>query len=219
MCVPLKVYDLSADSFRDLNPQKYNEDLNVAVIFFENEVMKEIEKYYTVCGYVIIDNVNHMRFPIDIQNRYVCLFESAYNFFPTNHQKLFAKYFTCEIPKPIFSRFFFEWQFASEHDCFKKNGSFIELCSSILYDSRKIKKMITKSISIYEPSNYAELSIMVQRLIKLSNVNIFTYDYQLEFKYLIDSLLKNYHINFKEEDIIVTWEQVCTVILDNWGKL
>lgn len=212
----IRVYDVFKRKFRDLMPTNYNDDIAVGAVILSKEALKEITKYYVICGYVLIDKETKMKCPIDIHPDRLVLFEGTYNGFPKNLKNDLIRYNITFINDRIWSHFFFEWNFMSKWDCFTNNGPFIEMCSNFLGDELIISKMVNDSISIIEPTTYGELCEMTKNSIELSGTDYIGQDYDDSFKYLVDSLINNYHIIFSANEIKKYALNICYVINKQW---
>ena len=71
-------------------------------------------------------------------------------------------------------------------------------------------------ISLYEPTTYVELCEFTRNVFKMSKVDILSYDYQVSKKYLIDSLIKGYHINFTDNEIEKYLFQISNLVDERW---
>lgn len=200
--VKLIVYDESIETFRDLNESNYNDDIVCGTVFLEREALKEIEKYFSICGFVLIDKKYGYSYPIDIHKDKIVLFEGTYNCMPTTLKNALIRYNITSLPERIWSAFFFRWQFMCDYNAFEEYGSFIKLCSNILRLPNRYNAFIAAEISVYEPATYKELCEFTRNILNLSGVNVFECDYYKSVKYLIDSLIKGYHINFAEDEIL-----------------
>ena len=113
---------------------------------------------------------------------------------------------------------FFEWILLGSMDCFTQNESFIEMCSHFAEDPNIIEQMIAQDISIVEPTSYDELCYMVCNSIKLSEADFYTPDYIELYKYLVDSLVHHYHINFSPTEITEYMYRICNIVNNQWEE-
>ena len=101
---------------------------------------------------------------------------------------------------------------------FEKHGSFIKLCSNIVGSKERYNSFLKAGISLYEPTTYEELCEFTRNLFEISKVDVFSCDYYESIKYLIDSLIKGYHINFTNEEILTYFIQISKLVDEGWGK-
>lgn len=212
----IKVYDVFKREIRDLMPTNYNDDMVVGAVILSRNALTEIKKHFVICGYVIINKKDGIIYPIDIQPDRVVIFEGTYNCFPEMLKNGLVKYNVTVINDRIWSKFFFEWSFLNSLDCFTNNGSFIAMCSSFLRDETIICKMVKNSMSIIEPTTYFELCEMTKNSLELSGTNFFNQDYTDSIKYLVDSLIHKYRINFTVNNIKEYTYNICHVINKQW---
>ena len=210
----ISVYDIDLDDFRHLE----DKSINPGFILFERESLLEIKKWYTICGYILICKKNGICYPIDIQNDKLVIFEPIYIEMPNQLKASLVKYNITIKPDKIWSAFFIQWQLMGDSSAFEQYGPFIKLCRNILCSGKRFKDFIKADISIYEPTTYKELCDFTRNIIELSNVNIFDYDYYTSKKYLIDSLVKGYHIKFTSEEITSYFWQISSLIDERWEK-
>lgn len=212
----LKVYDVTIKRFRQLNTNNFNDDLVFGTVFFKRDALLEMIKYYHICGYVLIDKEEGCWYPVDIHNDKIVLFEGTYNCMPTPLKMELIKYNIQSLPDRIWSKFFFQWQFMCDSNAFINFGSFIKLCDSILGSPKKYARFVDMDMALFEPITYTELCNFTRDILKLSNVDINGYDYSKDIKYLIDSLVKGYHINFTDEEITTYFYQICKLVYERW---
>ena len=209
------VYDVQKHKFRDLDKFNYNDDLTLAVIFLKRESLEIIKDYFIICGYVLIDKKYGIFYPIDIHDDNIVLFEGTYNCMEEKVKELLISFLIESKPEDgIWSSFFIDWQFQLKSDCFVKYGPLIELCSECLANSEIIDKMITSETNIYMPLNYKELILHTKKLFELFKINISSLKYDEKYKYLLQSIINHYHINFQKEDVFKTYYQICKICLD-----
>lgn len=212
----LLVYDETKKSFRDLDVSNYNDDYIIGTLFFERIALEEIKKYYIICGYALIEKETNNIYPIDIHKTNVVMLEGTYNSLQDELKKELIKYNLHTCPEKIWSHTFFMWQFMCDFSVFDRSGPLIKLCHNIFSTENRMRQLIDNNISIYEPISYNELCVLTKELISISKINIYEYDYYDSFKYMIDSLIKGYHINFSEKDITKVSLQICQLIDENW---
>lgn len=211
------VYDDFKDFFRKLDINNYNDDIVVGTVFFQRSAISVIQKELRVCGYILIDDDGNM-YPIDIRDTEIAMLEGTYNCLPQETKQALVEYNLHQKPERIWSRFFFLWQFMGDWNVFKSSGSFIEMCSSIIGDSRKIDKLLKQKIDIIFPTNYEELCMFAQNIRRLSEIEFFNPEYIEEANYIVDALLNGYHINMSKDDIEQYSYQLCTIVNKKWGN-
>ena len=211
------VYDDFKDFFRKLDINNYNDDIVVGTVFFQRSAISVIQKELRVCGYILIDDDGNM-YPIDIRDTEIAMLEGTYNCLPQETKQALVEYNLHQKPERIWSRFFFLWQFMCDWNVFKSSGSFIEMCSSIIRDSRKIDKLLKQKIDIIFPTNYEELCMFAQNIRRLSEIEFFNPEYIEEANYIVDALLNGYHINMSKDDIEQYSYQLCTIVNKKWGN-
>ena len=209
------VYDDFNDYFRDLNMSNYDDDIIVGTVLLRREAIKVLKKYYIICGYVLIGKEGNL-YPIDIREEDIAIFEGTYNCMPTDVKAELIEYNIVEKPRMIWSRFFFQWQFLCDWNAFKNNGSFIEMISNIIGNEDKLKQLIKKRYNLVMPSNYCELSEFVQNVGELFSTDFYMPEYIEEANYIIDSLIKGYHINLTRSEVEKYCFQVSTIINNKW---
>lgn len=214
----IRVYDELKKQFRFLNPTNYNDDLVIGAVLFEKAALEIIKKSFVICGYLIISKKDKIHYPIDIHPDRIVMLEGTYNCLPKELKKELIHYNTTSFREPLWSRFFVEWILLGSWDCFTQNGSFIEMCSHFAGDSNIIEQMIAHDISIVEPTSYDELCYMVSRSINLSGADFYTPDYIESYKYLVDSLVHHYHINFSPTEITEYMYQICHIVNNQWEE-
>lgn len=210
------VYDESIRSFRDLDKANYNDDIVFGTIFLQRDALEEIKKHFHICGYSLISKLDKCVYPIDIHKDKIVLFEGTYNCMPKVLREVLIQYNITVLPEKIWSSFFFYWQFMCDMSVFEKYGSFIKLCSNILGSKERYESFLNSDISLYEPTTYEELCDFTRNIFEISKVDILSYDYDESIKYLIDSLIKGYHINFTEKEIDIYLIQICKLVDERW---
>ena len=211
------VYDDFKDFFRKLDINNYNDYIVVGTVFFQRSAISVIQKELRVCGYILIDDDGNM-YPIDIRDTEIAMLEGTYNCLPQETKQALVEYNLHQKPERIWSHFFFLWQFMGDWNVFKSSGSFIEMCSSIIGDSRKIDKLLKQKIDIIFPTNYEELCMFAQNIRRLSEIEFFNPEYIEEANYIVDALLNGYHINMSKDDIEQYSYQLCTIVNKKWGN-
>ena len=210
----LVVYDVQEEKFRELDETNCD-DLTLGVVFLKREALEIIKKFFIICGYALIDKKYAYFYPVDIHDDNVVIFEGTYNCMERELQELLIPFIIETKPKDgIWSSFFIDWQFYLKEDCFIANGPLIELSSECLSHSEIIRTMIITETHIYMPLNYEELSVNIIKLFDLFDVNIISSNYDAKYKYLLHSITNRYHINFKREEVIKTYYQICKICLD-----
>lgn len=214
----LMVYDESIENFRKLNENNYNDDIVCGTVLLQRGAIEEIKKHFRICGYILISIENECYYPIDIHKDKIVLFEGVYNNMPESLKKALIQYNITSLPEKIWTSFFFHWQFMCDTSAFENHGSFIRLCSNIIGIKERYRSFINAGISFYEPATYEELCEFTRNIFKVSKVNVVSYDYYESIKYLIDSLIKGYHINFTYEEILTYFIQISKLVGEGWKK-
>ena len=214
----LQVYDETINGFRKLNKCNYNDDIIWGTIFLKREAISEIKKYFHICGYVLIEKENRLIYPIDIHKDKIVIFEGTYNCMPVSLKKSLICHNIQTLPDRIWSSFFLQWQFMCDQNVFTNHGSFIELCSNIIGSPKRFAAFVDCDIPLYEPTTYRELCDFTRDVLKLSNVDVYSYDYYESIKYLIDSLVKGYHINFTSQEITSYFYNISQLVDERWEK-
>lgn len=194
----IKVFDLDNKAFRDIN-DKSNIDVS-GLVFFERAAISIMEFYYLICGYFFFNREKRNVIPIDIQNDLIVLDEYAFNDMSSECKKKLEKYNLTQC-----SRHFFSYPYLCLW--YKKDISienidyFTCFCNKILNDTFLINKFALMNESVYFPNTNLELYRFTQVLYKFTAFNYINNDFELGFKYIIDALIKGYHINMNENDI------------------
>ncbi len=206
------VFDLFAGKYRNINLHNYDDDRQVGVLYFDRAVLDELSRICTICGYVFFEE-DGISYPIDIQPQKVVIFEGTFNCLSSKVKAIFTKHNICPSDDTKLSHFFYSWQLEGRFDCFDVHGEFIELCSMIL--ERLEYSCLLPQHSIYTPANYCELCEMVKNIVFISRLDYSAKDYEIKYKYLIDSLINKYHIRISQDDINDLWEQICHIAKEN----
>lgn len=214
----LLVYDYSIKAFRQIDETNYNDDIVCGTVILQRDSLSEIKKYFHICGYVIIEKETGDWYPIDIQREKVVLFEGTYNCMPQSLRESLIQYNVRSLPDKIWSLFFIEWQFMCNINVFENHGSFIKLCSRIIGSQQVYSAFIKSGIELYEPVTYRELCDYTRNILNLTNLDINSDDYYERIKYLIDSLVKGYHINFTDEEVTLYFYQISQLVDERWDK-
>ena len=214
----LMVYDERIKDFRKLNKSNCNDDIIWGTIFLKREAISEIKKYFHICGYVLIEKEHGQFYPIDIHKDKIVIFEGTYNCMPAPLKKSLINHNIQTLPDRIWSSFFFKWQFMCDRSVFTNHGSFIKLCSNIMDSPKRFTEFVNSDIPLYEPTTYKELCSFTRDIMDLSNVDVYSYDYYENIKYLIDSLIKGYHINFTNEEITSYFHEISKLVDERWEK-
>lgn len=204
----LLVYDENGQ-FRPLDTSNYNDDIIIGTIFFDRNVIEVIKQFCLIVGYVLIEKNSGYYYPIDIHDGVVVMFEGTYNCLPEQLKKKMIKYNLHKANSPCWSYFFFQWQFQLSEDCFKEGGPMIELCSECLGKEEIMKSLIKNECHIFEPSNFTEMSTLTKNLFGIFKLDINAMDYEMDYKYLVDSVLNGYYIRFDKKDIEKFFFNVC----------
>lgn len=219
MAKKLLVYDESKNSFRDLDKNNHNDDIVCGSVLFNREAICEIRKYFYICGYAIIEKETKYIYPIDIQKDKIVIFEGTYNCFPLKLKELLIDFNITELIGRVWSSFFVSWQFFCDFNAFTNYGPFIKLCNNIIGSATRMKKLLAKDdIALYEPINYEELCEFTRNIFALSGVDVNKYDYYTSVKYLIESLLNNYHINFTNNEITSHFQMISQLVDERWTE-
>lgn len=212
MAQKILVFDETGKT-RDLNTSNYNDDLIVGTIIFDRKVLSIIKKYCGIIGYIIVERKTGNYYPIDIQDDRIVMLEGTYNCLPSKLKKEMIVYNLHNTNLPFWSPFFFHWQFQCDDKCFEEFGPMIELCSSCIDDAYLLSLLIEKNCHIYDPQNYEELKEITQNLFQIIGVDINPLDYEVSFKYLVDSVLNGYYIKFNDYEMDKFFYNVCTFCL------
>ena len=218
MTVEIITYDLNTQTFRKLNKKNFTDDLFVGVVLMQRNALQEIKKYFNICGYVIIDKETRVMYPIDIQRDKIVIYEGNYNSMPDLLKRSLIKYNIHTASNQIMSSFFIRWQFISDQSCFENSGGFIKLCYNIIKSPKRFDSFTKLDRTLYEPTTYQELCEFTRSVLDLSCINIFDYDYFDDFKYLIDSLVNEFHINFSEKEITSLSNQLSNLVDERWEE-
>ena len=218
MAKELLVYDESTQKFRKLDKNNYNDDVVCGCVLLKREAINEIKKYYHICGYAIVEKKDRFLYPIDIQKDKLVVFEGTYNCMPEELKKVLVEYSIDNLMGELWSFFFFRWIFMCDSRVFDEYGPFVKLCSNILGSESRCRDFFASDVALYEPTTYAELCNYVSDILKLSCVDVNGYDYTETIKYLIDSLVKGYHINFTEDDIASYFYKISKLVDERWAK-
>lgn len=205
----IKVYDENG-SFRELIESNYDDDIIVGSILLSLDAIDVLSKYYSILGYVMMDS-ERCYYPIDIQRDKIVLFEGTYNCMKKQCQLELIPYNIVDKPKYLWSRFFFEWQFMLSRECFSNNGPLVLICSNILSNLKAINYIIKNHISIYEPRDYEELGEKLNGILNALEIDINKMDYDITFKYLIDSVRNGYYIKLDNYQIKKCFYDVCSI--------
>lgn len=213
----VQVYDIRNKTFRDLNISNFDDDMECGFVLFTREILGILKDYYFLCGYVMIDKKHRCVSPVDIQKDRIVIFEGTYNCMPSDLKEKLENYNiqSCTTSRVI-SYFFFMWLFALDYDVFKKHGDFIELCSNILSSVERFAVLCDKGINLYEPVTFEELCYFVQSILDLTEIDINSIDCAKQIKYLIDSLMRRYHMNFSDLDIQSCYIQISKLADERW---
>ena len=83
---------------------------------------------------------------------------------------------------------------------------------------KRFAEFIDADVPLYEPITYKELCSFTHDILDVSNVDVYSYDYYENIKYLIDSLIKGYHINFTNEEITSYFYEISKLVDERWEK-
>lgn len=205
------VYDLMTKKFRKLDTSNFNDDLTIGLIFLKKGALKILKQTYLICGYVLINKISKNYIPIDFRDDGVTLFEGTYNCMSKDIQKQLEDYIIDIKPYPMFTRFFIEWQFECDYNCFFNNGSLIKLSGSCLNDYELIDRLLKFDCHLICPETYDDLCDITCRLKKVFEFTIYDKDYDDSFKYIVDGLLNRYYIRFNDLEIIQIFYNLCTI--------
>lgn len=214
----LMVYDESIENFRELNKTNYSDDIVCGTVILQRSAIEEIKKYFQICGFMLISAESGSCYPIDIHKDKIVLFEGTYNNMPESLKEMLIQYNITPLTEKIWSSFFFHWQFLCDWSAFEKHGSFIQLCSNILGIKERYRSFLDAGICLYEPATYEELCEFTRNIFKVSKIDVFSYDYYKSIKYLIDSLINGYHINFTNEEVLDYFLEISKLVDDRWEK-
>ncbi len=217
MAKEISVFDESIQSFRKLDINNYNNDIVFGSILLKREAINEIKKYYHICGYVIVEKASKFAYPIDIHDDKIILFEGTYNCMPKELKDVLVDYSIDVLTGKLWSSFFFRWQFMCD-TVFHEYGPFIKLCSNILDSQSRLRKFFASDVALYKPTTYAELCRYVRDVLKLSGVDVNSYDYTESIKYLINSLVRGYHINFTDDEIKLYFYKISALVDERWDQ-
>lgn len=196
----IKVYDVRKCCFRELIESNYDDDIIIGSILLSLNAIDVLLKYYSILGYMMVDSEG-CYYPIDIQQDKIVLFEGTYNCMKKQCQLELIPYNIVDKPKHLWSTFFFEWN----------NGPLVLLCRNILLNKKGIDYILKNSISIYEPRNYKELGEKVDVILNALEIDINKIDYDISFKYLIDSIRNGYYIKLDNYQIRKCFYDVCSI--------
>ena len=212
----LAVYDLATRTFRGLNSRNHSDDLQIGLLYFDRRMLADLELVCTICGFTFWgkDGIQH---PIDIQKEKIIIFEGTYNSISPEIRAIFNKYNISPIYDISLSDFFYSWNLLGEFSCFDMYGSDIKLYSMILNDEKLLDSLSSSGYSLYEPINYQELCKMTKVIVRISKLDFASKDYQMKYKYLLDSLISNYYIRIPADEIDTLWVQICKIVVQHLG--
>lgn len=194
----IKVFDTQTKTYRDILDNQ--EECN-GLVCFSRDSIPIIEKYYLICGYYCIDTYRYQILQIDIQNDIVIIPEIVLlGLLPTFIQEM-EEYNISNLQKVTLSNSFIYIWFDYENKTIDEVNPFALVCKQIMANSVLLNRFIINSTSVFYPVTVSELYSFAQRLNGLFPYDYISKDYVIEFKYVIDALIKGYHLNFNEFDI------------------
>ena len=205
------VYDLTIENFRELDPSNFNDDSTIGLIFLDKCALKIIKQAFLVCGYLLIHKNSKFHLPIDIREDGITILESVYNRMSKNLQSQLKKFILDTKPYPMFTKFFIEWQFDCDEDCFINNGALIKLSTSCINHNGILDKLIKYDCHLICPDTYPELCEITYKLKKVFEFTIHDKDYNDSFKYIVDGLINKYYIRFNNLEVIQYFYNICTI--------
>lgn len=209
----LLVFDNSRNVFRKLDKTNYDDDLVIGTVLLRREAVVILKKYFLILGYALIAKDGD-KFPVDIQDDHISIFEGTYNCMPEKAKEELIEYNLTVKPTRIWSSFFFQWQFMLDMKAFENNGFFIKLCSEIMENDEKIEMMIEQKRNLVFPVTYAELCELAQTVSAIFEKKLINRNYYENFNYLMDSLLRGYHINMSKNEIERYGYQICGLMIN-----
>lgn len=212
------VYDRSINKFRQAY-NNYNDDNRNCVcgtVYFSRNALVELSRHFPVCGFVFIDKITNCDYPIDIQKDRIATYEWVFNGLPYNVQALLEQYNITDLPAQEWSSFFLNWQMSSCSNALEESGNFIKLCNNILTNDNRYQAFINSGVSICEPTTYDELCSFTKKLFEISEFDYLSGDYTEEIKYLFDSLINRYHINFNDQEILSYCMLISKIVDERW---
>ena len=194
----IKVFDTQTKTYRDILDNQ--EECN-GLVCFSRDSIPIIEKYSLICGYYCIDTHRFRILQIDIQFDIVIIPEIVLlGLLPTFIQEM-EEYNITDLPKVTLSYSFIYLWFNDENKTIDEVEPFALVCKQIISNTVLLNRFIINRKSIYYPITVPELYIFAQRLNGLFPYDYISKDYVIEFKYVINALIKGYHLNFNEFDI------------------
>ena len=191
------VYDLTDHTFRKLSSKS-----NRGILLFDRRAIDIITDYYLVCGFFIFGN-DGIIYLFDVQSDKIIIEEHIFLELFRNHISDFHEFNMKNAPaEHIFS---IQYLCLIKKVYYKENPDiedpFATLCNIIVDNPKTQHKFVINGKSLLLPTTYSELCEFAQTLLKITNYEYLDQDYAKNFKYLIDALINNYHINMDNHDI------------------
>lgn len=119
----------------------------------------------------------------------------------TNFLHEIKKYNISNLQKVTLSNSFVYLWFNDGYRTKDEVNPFALVCKQIIANSVLLNRFIINRKSLYYPVTASELYSFAKRLYGLFPYDYISKDYVIEFKYVIDALIKGYHLHFYEFDI------------------
>ena len=204
----IQVFDIHSKSFRGLS--KTAEEDGLAC--FLRDSISVLQKYYLICGNYCVDNYNLKIFLIDIQDNVIIIPEYLFvSLYPSFIQEI-EQYNICNEQLAHLSYSFF--YLMSKVDEREKVEPFTLICEALIRNKLLFATFITHRTSICFPISTSELYSFSKTMHSLIEFDYISKKYERRFKYIVDALINDYHMNFSSFEIRKYAYNICQLALE-----
>lgn len=206
----IQVYDIQSKSFRDISLTGEKNGL----VCFSRDSISIIEKHYIICGDYCIDNDNLNIILIDIQENVIIVPEKFFILLCSSFIQEIEPFNICNEQLAHLSYSFFYLISSEEERDREKVEPLTLICESIIKQKHLFASFIALGISIYFPINTSELYSFSKHIHSLVEFDYISPKYERRFKYVIDALINDYHMNFSSFEIKKFAYNICQLALE-----
>ena len=167
----IKVVELGKRKIRDLNPNNFNDDIEVGFVVFSSDAVHEIKKYYYFYDLKLIPKIDHVEPSlVDYFDDIIVFWEGEFNSkLPLELKIKLQKYNLKDRKEKIISDGMFNWQLQGRWEVFKD-----------LYPNQQLARIVSKDyfsvaidhqLDFYPPLNIKEYSNFIKQIFSVLNLD------------------------------------------------
>ena len=207
----IKVINMDDGKVRNHNPANYDGDINEGFVYFKEDILNIIKKYYYIYDLAIIDKSNpENSFLIDFLDDKVMFFEAEYNKLPSSLKDSIDNYNIVPNKEKggLISEAMFAWQLECDWNWDRYLPPNLKLASNIR--SKYFELAIDLALSFDVPTTTDDLKNFIEKIEHLSNIRLESFNVEAkDVQILID--IRDNKIG-KVDDIKILFLKYCYAI-------